>query len=165
MSPERDHDDERPRRSWREIDQMRDRPRERSQERRPRGAAAEARARTATDQYLKKMGKELFGKESGGAEAADLARGVRDAHGGAGLAEACRAYLEALGPPTDPSLLSLFLDAGEREVLLSALEALESLRAAGTLAATSGIRTQLRILAEDPDDDVAYASEELLAKL
>ena len=55
MRPGDDRDrDERPRRSWREIDQMRDGSRGRSgDERRPRGAAAEARAKAATQQYLK----------------------------------------------------------------------------------------------------------------
>ncbi len=42
------------------------------------------------------------------------------------------------------------------------LEALEALRAAGGLELTAGMRTQLRILCESSDDDVAFLAEELL---
>ncbi len=154
-------DDERPRRSWAEIDRMRDRPRSR-EERRPRGAAAEARAQAATSQYLRKLDEQLFARAGKGGEAEALARAVRDAVGTPGLAEACRAYLEALGPPSDAALLSAFLDARDREIQLAALRALAGPAAGVRLS--SGLRAQLRTLAEGLDDELAEAAEDALER-
>src|SRR5690606_8625829 len=95
-----DDRDERPRLSWSEIDRLRDRPRARRDERTPRGPAATARARAATRQYLASIDEKLFAKGApGGARGAQLAAAVRAAQGTPGLADACRAYLEALGAP------------------------------------------------------------------
>ena len=41
----------------------------------------------------------------------------------------------------------------------------EPLQAAGSLEVTPGLRTQLRMLAQDADDEVASAAEELLGSL
>jgi hypothetical protein len=156
-------DDDRPRRSWSEIDKLRDRPRSRSDERRPRGAAAEARSSMATKQYLDRMGEQLFA--GGGADDGAEARAVRAAHGSKELALACRTYLEGRGSPDDASLAILFLDAEAVDVQVAGLEALTRLHASGALSASSGMRTQLRILSESSDDDVAYLAEELLGAL
>jgi hypothetical protein len=158
-----DDRDERPRRSWSEIDKLRDKPRARSDERRPRGAAAEARSRAATQHYLKKLDSHLFAKSpkraaSGGGHA----DAVRAALGTPELADACRAYLVELGPPTDPGLLSAFLDAPDRELQRVGLRVLAERRAAGELALTAGLRAQLRMLAEGLDDELAEAAEEAL---
>ena len=66
-------DDERPRRSWREIDRMRDGSGHRPDERKPRGKAAEARSRQAAQTYLKQIDG-LFAQDGGGAESERLAR-------------------------------------------------------------------------------------------
>ena len=107
----------------------------------------------------------MFSKNPGGAEGEHLANAMRDARGTPGLADACRAYREAVGVPEDASLLSLFLDAGESELVLTGLDALRSAHSGGKLHVTSGLRTQLRLLAQGPDDDVAEAAEELLEEL
>ena len=88
---------------------------------------------------------------------------MREARGTPGLAGACRAYRDALGLPEDLVQLSLFLDSGNPELVLAALDALRAAQAGGTLQPTSGLRTQLRMLAQDADDAVAEAAEELLA--
>ncbi len=155
--------DERPKRSWREIDRQRDRPRE-SHERRPRGAAAEARSRAAAKQYLKHLDG-MFSGGKGGGEAQRLARAIRDAHGTPELDAACRAYLDAIGIPEQLALLSLFLDARDRELRVAALDALAQLCDAGGLEATGGLRTQLRVLAQELDDEIAERAEELLEQL
>lgn len=153
-----DDRDERPRKSWREIDRARDGTGRRSDEPRPRGAAAEARSRQATKQYLEKA-QGLFAGKRGGAAAEALARAVRDAHGTPALPAACAAYRDALGYPSDPGLASIFLDAAQRELVVGTLEAL----AAGPPDAwTAGLRSQLRLLAEDADDEIAGAAEDLL---
>lgn len=157
-------DHERPRRSWSEIDKLRDRPRSRSDERRPRGAAAEARASVATKHYLDKLGDRLFSGRSGDA-GGDEARALREAHGTKELAAACRGYLQRRGSPEDASLAALFLDAEAVDVQRAGLEALTRLHAAGALTGSSGMRTQLRILSGSSDDDVAYLAEELLAAI
>jgi hypothetical protein len=88
--------------------------------------------------------------------------GAGAARGTQGLAAACRGYRDAQGAPTDPGLAACFLDAGEADVVLVGLDALAALRADGSLGATPGLRTQLRMLAQDPDDAVAGAAEALL---
>jgi hypothetical protein len=160
-----DRDDgERPKRSWAEIDRLRDRPRERRDERAPRGPAATARARDATAQYLKGIDQQLFAKRApGGAAGAKLAEAVRAALGTPGLTDACRAYLDALGPPGDPALLAAFLDARDRALQLGALAALADGVGAGRIALGSGLRAQLRTLAEGLDDALAEAAEAVLA--
>ncbi len=161
MSGRDDDRDERRRRSWREIDRMRDGSGQRRNERKPRGQAAEARSRHATQAYLKQLDG-LFAKDRGGAEGERLAQAVRQAHGTPGLAEACAAYRDAVGFPGDPELASLFLDSGDRELVAGALAALAEAHAREPVTLGAGLRSQLRLLAEDPDDDVAGAAEDLL---
>jgi hypothetical protein len=158
-------DDERPRerRSWREIDQLRDRARSPS-ERRPRDRAAEQRVAAASKQYVKQLDA-MFSGGKGGADGAHLARAVRDAHGTPGLADACRAYRDAVGAPEDPALISLFLDCADAGLVLAALESLRALRDAGGFEPSRGLLSQLRILAQDPADAVADAAEALLEDL
>lgn len=160
------HDDreDRPKLSWAEIDRRRDKPRERS-EQRPRGAVAEARSREATGHYLKKLDKHLFAKGTNTSEGDVLARAVRDAQGSPGLAEACRAYLERVGPPQDPALASAFLDAPDRDLQLAALEALSEGLASGGPRPSGGLRAQLRMLSEGMDDELAEVAETVLDKL
>lgn len=167
MSREGDYDDgdrgEREKRSWREIDRMRDRSRPQS-DRPPRGAAAQAREAAASKQYRKQLDR-MFSTNRGGAEAAQLAKAMRAALGTPGLADACRAFRDAVGAPEEASHISLFLDSGDPELVLAGLEALRSGCVEGTLQATPGFRTQLRMLAQDSNDEVAEAAEELLEQL
>jgi hypothetical protein len=156
-------DDERPRLSWSEIDKRRDRGGRRDErERRPRGAAAEARSRAAAQSYLKKLDAALFAKGPAGAQGEPLARAVREAHGTPGLADACAAYLAAYGPPRDAALAAFFLDAPRREIVLAGLEGLTALASGGGLEIGRSLRGQLRMHAEGSDDDVAEAAEALL---
>jgi len=161
MSGRDDESDERPRRSWREIDRMRDGSGHRPEERKPRGKAAEARSRQATQSYLKQIDG-LFARDDGGAQGERLARALHEAHGTPGLAEACAAYRDAVGFPRDPELVSLFLDSGERELVAGALTVLADAHAREPIALGPGLRSQLRLLAEDPDDEIAGAAEDLL---
>ena len=105
----------------------------------------------------------LFSLGTGGAEGTRLERAVRDAHGSADLTDACRAYLGAVGAPQDVSLLALFLDAGDRDLIVTALEALLAKKNAGSFEISPGLRSQLRALEQDRDDTLAGISEELLA--
>ena len=159
-------DDDRPgfldreKKSFSELDRQR-RERRGPEERRPASPGQRARVESAKKQYLKEIDG-LFAKGKGGGEGDRLARAVRDARGTPGLAAACRAYRDAVGAPSEAGLVACFLEAGEADVVLQGLEALRAERAAGSLQTTPGLRTQLRMLAQDSDDEVASAAEELL---
>jgi hypothetical protein len=90
---------------------------------------------------------------------------MRDARGTDGLADACRAYRDALGVPRDAALLALFLDCGDSALVVAGLEELLEAHREQTLTLTGGLRTQLRMLAQDPDDAVAEAAEDLLEEI
>ena len=160
-------DDDRPgfldrdKKSFSELDRRRREGRSRPEERRPASPAQQARLEAAKKQYLKQIDG-LFAKGKGGAEGERLAAAVREARGTPGLAAACRAYRDAVGVPSDAALIACFLDADDAELALAALEALRAAREQGSLSLGSGLRTQLRMLAESPDDAVASAAEELL---
>lgn len=158
--------DDREKLSFSELDRLR---RERKGgggggERRPRGPGAEARRQQATQAYLKEADR-LFTTAQGGAEGDAFARAVEAAHGTPELAEACRAYRDAVGLPDDPALLSLFLDADDPEIVAEAIRKLGERHASGEVQISRGIKSQLRVLEQSTDDDVAYEAEELLARL
>jgi hypothetical protein len=125
----------------------------------PPGVAAGERAKRAARQQLERADA-VFGARR--EEARSLARELHEARGTPALAEVCRRFLDALGPPTEARDIACFLEAGVPALVLVGLEALRARHAAGALEATSGLRTQLRILAEDSDDDVAAGAEEVL---
>ena len=159
-------DDERPereKRSWSEVDRMRGRART-PEDHEPRGRVAKARADAASKEYIKSIDG-LFARSAGGAEGEALAKALRAAHGTPQLVDACRAYRAALGMPGDGSLLSLFLDCGEAELVVAALEALRDAHESGALEVTKGQKTQLRTLGLDSNDAIAEAALELLELL
>lgn len=160
MGDGRDHG-ERERLSWSEIDKLRDKARSQRGER-PRGKQAQQRAARQTREALKDADS-LFTSERGGAAGAALASAVRDAHGTPDLEQACRDYVAALGVPTSADLLSIFLDTRKRDLIVAALEMLYARKCAGELKMSGGLKSQLRVLAQEPDDDVAGLSEDLLA--
>lgn len=162
----RDDEDcgERPKLSWSELDKRRDKPRSRTPERGPSGAAAEARARTATTSYLAQLDRRLFAKAPrGGAESGRLADAVRAALGTPQLTDACRAYAAELGAPREASLIAAFLDCSDAALRVAALAALAEEVAAHRIVPGTGLRAQLRMLADGPDDDLAERAETLLA--
>jgi hypothetical protein len=158
-------DGERPRRSWSEIDKLRDKPRERREREAPRSPHVQERVRQATKEYLKQVDRAVFSGKRRPSEADRAADELRRSHGTPELAAACRAYRDAQGLPEDPSLLSLFLDAGDSELVVAALDALRGLHERGALEAGPGLRSQLRMLAGGFDDAAAEAAEALLARL
>ena len=154
---------DREKKSFSELDRAR-RDRSSSGERRPARPQDQARARAGTQQYLKHIDG-LFSAGKGGAEGERLARELLEARGTPGLADACRAYREGIGVPAKAPEISCFLDAGETEFVLAGLESLGAACDAGSLKLTPGLRSQLRMLAQEPDDAVAEAAEELLERI
>jgi hypothetical protein len=104
----------------------------------------------------------LFTDEKGGQAGKTLADAVRAAHGSADLASECRSYLEQIGPPSDTELVSIFLDAGDKELTICALDALLRLKGEDKADLDGGLNRQIRILSEDFDDDLASRAEEIL---
>lgn len=156
-------DDDRPKLSFSERDRRR-REKEQGYDSQPRGAAAQARSKEATASYLKEVDK-LFTDAKGGVEGEALAKAVEDAHGTPEFTAACIAYRDGLGMPTEAALLSRFLDADAPALVAEALRGFAAGHAAGTLEISRGVKSQLRVLEQSPDDDVAYEAEELLARL
>jgi hypothetical protein len=160
----RDEDDrpgqlDREKKSFSELDRIRREGRS-AGEHRPRDRASQARAEAATGAYLKEIDG-LFGAGKAG-DREKLVHAMLDARGTPEQAAACRALLEGVGPPTDARQVSCFLDCGETELVLAGLVATRAAHSAGSLEMTAGLRTQLRMLAENPDDDIAGAAEDLL---
>ena len=81
------------------------------------------------------------------------------------LADACRQYRDVAGFPEDAALLGMFLDSGETELVVGGLEALQAACEAEGFKVSGGLRSQIRMLAEDPDDEVAELAEALAARL
>ena len=106
---------------------------------------------------------ELFTDEKGGQAGKTLANAVREAHGTKELPSACRAYLEKVGPPGSGELASIFLDAGEKAISLPVLDELLRQKSQGKLEIEGGLKRQIRLLAEDFDDELASRAEDLLA--
>lgn len=128
---------------------------------RPRSGRARAEDEKRSREALK-VADALFTEEQGGQEGKAFADAVREAHGRPELPAACRAYVEAIGPPRQNDLASIFLDAGEKDLSIVALDELLRRKAAGELALEGGLKRQIRILSEDFDDDLASRAEELL---
>jgi hypothetical protein len=157
-------------RSWNDGDKLsfseRDRRRrEGGGPREPRAkGVSKAKEEAVTKQYIKQIDG-LFSKTKGGAEVDKLEAAIRAAHGTSGLADACRQYREVAGFPEDAALLGTFLDCGDTELVVGGLKALQAACEAGAFKASGGLRSQIRMLAEDPVDEVAELAEMLSAQL
>lgn len=155
-------------RSWNDGDKLsfseRDRLRREGgrRERRPRGVSA-ARTEAATRDYVKSL-EGLFAKTKGGPEVEKLAAAVRDSHGSPELADHCRAYVQTAGFPDEPALLGMFLDTGDSELMVGGLQAIGALCDGGKLKISGGLRSQLRMLADAPDAEVAELAEAILGR-
>lgn len=123
------------------------------------------RARAADEERARQAmisAESLFSEQPGGDLGKELAKAVRAAHGTPDLPAACQAYVDELGAPANNELASIFLDSGQKDLGVLALDALLEKKAKGALEIEGGLKRQLRILSEDFDDDLASRAEELL---
>jgi hypothetical protein len=90
---------------------------------------------------------------------------LRDAHGTPELAEVCRVFRDEVGLPRETALLSIFLDCNEAELVIAALSALLLLFEQDEIELGKGVQSQLRVLSQDFNNDVAEIAEDILAKL
>jgi len=128
---------------------------------RPRGRRAQIEDEKRSRDALA-VADSLFTDEAGGEEGKELADAVRAAHGTPELTAACRAYVDGVGPPGSIAMISIFLDADEKDLRVSALDELLRLKEAGDLELDGGLKRQVRILSEDFDDDLASRAEDIL---
>ena len=145
-------------RSFSERDRLR--RERRGSDPKPKGVS-QTRVDAAAKQYVK--GLDALFKQGGGAESQALADAIRKAHATPQLAEACRNHRDAIGFPADGALLGMFLDSGDVELMRGALETLRD--RLDSIRVSPGLRSQIRMLAEDPNDDVASVAEELAPRL
>jgi len=129
----------------------------------PRGGRARADEEKRAREALKSADAH-FTDEQGGQAGKALANEVRAAHGTPELPAACRAYLDAVGPPRSAELASIFLDAGDKAISLPVLDELLRQKSAGELELSGGLLRQVRLLSEDFDDDLASRAEDLLVE-
>ena len=162
MSGRDDDRDERPKLSFSERDKLRA-DREKGYDTRPKGRWAQAQADRASDEYKRQLDS-MFSGGQGGAQGEELAAGMRAAHGTEGFADACRAYRDAVGFPVDPELIGLFLDTGEQELVVGALEMILEGLDAGQLELSKGLKSQVATLAEDFNAAIADVAEEVLER-
>jgi len=157
------HDGDRPKRTFAELDRMRREGGRRDDA--PRGHVARVRQEKARRGALEEADS-LFATDRGGPEGDRLAEAMRDAHGTPDLAAACRAYRDEIGTlPRSAELLSLFLDTGEEELVVAALEALLDLQNAGGIEVSGRLKSQVRVLSQDFNSAIADVAEELLEGL
>ncbi len=117
----------------------------------------------ASNRYLKKLDG-LFAKPV--AKREELEAALRAAHGTEDLVDACHAYRDAAGFPSQPALIGMFLDSDDSELMVGVLESLHRQSASGEkLKGSGGLRSQLRILVDGRDSIVAGLAEDLLATL
>jgi len=153
-------DDDRPKLSYSERDRLL-RDRKSGHAGPPRGRRAQEESVKATKAALAQADA-LFTDEKGGQKGKALASAVREAHGSDELPAACQAYFDEVGVPRDRELLSIFLDSGVRDLRVAALDALLAQKEAGSLDLGGGLKSQLRMLADEFDDAIASRAEEIL---
>ncbi|MBK7951835.1 MAG: hypothetical protein IPK00_24495 [Deltaproteobacteria bacterium] len=106
---------------------------------------------------------ELFTDEKGGQLGKTLANAVREAHGSKGLAAACQAYLEKVGPPSTGELASIFLDAGRNRSACRCSSALLQQKGQGKLGSSRAAWRQIRLLGGFRRRGSPSRAEDLLA--
>lgn len=152
--------DDREKLSFSERDRLR-REREAGHDR-PRGPGGRKREAEAREAALR-MAESIFSDEGAGSRGDELAKAVRAAHGSAELPAACHAFVAEVGMPRSVDLLQIFLDTSDPSLIVPALEELLARRQSGELELSAGLKSQLRTLSSDPDDDVAGLAEDILA--
>jgi hypothetical protein len=178
MAPrDRDDNNDRPRRSWSEIDKMRDGKRsgggqvDRDRERFER-TSGYSRYKSAADAFFSGEATPEVLREKMDATGdlkvrQDLvARMKKAADNEQAFAEAAAEHLQKFGAPEDPYLLDRMLGHKDAAVVKAALEKLEALAAEGSLAPPKSLAQRLRTLELAHDDpDVQDAAKRLGRKV
>ena len=141
-------------RSWKEIDQMRDRGGSTSGGRMDDRSSLERALEDPRlrERYLKEAERLFAGPKGGEQHPKDL-RAIHEAYGTARFEEAVRHYLENYGLPSDWATLMLMLDFnGDPDMISRAIDALIALVPAKGLLERQGLKSRLKILSLNAKD-------------
>lgn len=155
------------RKSWREIDQIRDRGGTSGKRRDDRSSLEKALENPRLrEKYLKEAGRLFMGVKGGADHQKDL-KSVHDAYGTPKFDGAVLHYLERYGLPDDWASLMLFLDfKGASETVCKAIDALTVLAKGKGLVERQGLKGKLRVLSLSASDiEVREAAETKLGEL
>ncbi len=180
----RKYDDDKPQRSWRDIDKNKDRSQHRKEDRAPMNPFKQARADSASKVYKSKLDSFFDGdgkapdhvreklagitetSEEGKARAKAL-KNIKDAATSSALDKAFGAYLKKWEMPPDYDILSQALNCGDEEYVGAALDMLEEMfqekRVPRHVQLLEQRLRKVKTLAEDPDlqDKAATLMKEL----
>lgn len=162
MSP-KNHDDDRERPSWREIDARRDR-----QSSRP--ARKERRLPKKQAEWVRKMAlrqaEALFQGKRGRSEYQTALKELEAAHGTKKFSTTAKKFLQEYGLPEEWGVLNLLLDFPEPEVITEVLRVMAAQAASRSLVEQQGFKGRLQILAlTNSDATVRQEAEEIMASI
>ncbi|MBM4273873.1 MAG: hypothetical protein FJ134_05350 [Deltaproteobacteria bacterium] len=161
MSPKQE-DDDRDRPSWREIDQMREKPRQRAP-RKPR--ASKVQAEWARKLALAQAEALFKGKQARPEYQADLKK-LEAHHGTKKFTATARKFLEEYGLPEEWGALTRLLDYPDPKAVVEVLQAMAKQLNARSRVEQQGFKGRLQVLAlTSPQPEVRRAAEEILAAL
>lgn len=161
MSPKRE-DDDRDRPSWREIDQMREKPRQRAP-RQPRAPKAQA-------EWLRKQAlaqaEALFKGKRVRPEYQAALKKLEAHHGTKKFSATAKKFLEEYGLPEEWGALTRFLDYPDPGVVVEVLQAMARQFGGRSRVEQQGFKGRLQVLAlTNPQAEVRRGAEEILAGL
>ncbi len=154
--------------SWREIDAMRDRG---GKARRGRSSEESALERALKDPRLKekylKEAENLFRGPKGRPEHAKDLQAVHDAYGTSRFPKVVKHYVETYGMPDEWGTLILLLDLqDDPETVIKAMEALQDLYDSKGSVEKKGLKSKLRVLSMTSEDmEVRDTAEMILSEL
>jgi hypothetical protein len=161
--PPKQNDDDRDRPSWREIDKMREKPRERRGPRKPR--PTQVQAELARKQALAQAEALFKGKRARPEYQADLKK-LEAHHGTRKFAATAKKFLEEYGLPEEWGALTRLLDYPDPKVMVEVLQAMARQFATRSRVEQQGFKGRLQVLAlTSPEPEVRRGAEEILANL
>ena len=174
----RDGDDDRPRKSWRDLDRQRDRSTHRREER-PAGAGGKPLDRSQAYRAYKSQLDKLFDggalpdalrdklAEAGvGADAKRKKEALERLLSAADLKAELETYAAAFGFPEDEAALARLLDLGDERIALDALRTIARLRDEGRVKRGASFKARIRTAQMTIDSPALHAlARELLDKL
>jgi len=174
-------DEDRPKRSWREIDQMRDGSAHRKEVRPQSGGGRRVETSQAYRAYKTQLNrlfdgggvpaalKEKLAEANVGADAKarkEAGKTIVSASGAAEAGAALEKYKEQFGFPSDEEVLARLLDLSDETVVHDALSALTSLRQEGVLKKATLIKAKIKtVLLTVDEPEIQKLGKELLASL
>lgn len=174
-------DDERPKKSWRDLDRKRDQSSHRKDTDRgasPSSMRENSREYRAYKSQLDKMFdggglpealKEKLGETATGAKAKqrkELLKNLTDAIKSRDVIKALRAYRAEFGFPEDEAALAKLVDLDDDEIVLETLETFERLHSEGAIKRATSFKARLKTVKMTIDEPKVLAlADRLLKKL